>query len=242
MVAFRQSDVPGAAIDPAVTPRRPALRFTETILVLALLGALGTGAIHFGWLWRWNQSVYDSYLQRTSRDAPSDVLIVAIDEPSMLALGRWPWPRATHARLIERLADAGARAVALDILLLEPDATSPDSDARLVDAMGRMPIALPVIADQLGVGGQLLERLPMPALAEQATLGHVHVELDQDGVGRSVFLSAGLGEPRWETLAAALLVAAGERGPVLGPTEVPVPQQWVRRCLLYTSPSPRDPL
>ena len=92
-----------------------------------------------------------------------------------------------------------------------------------------MPIALPVIADQLGVGGQLLERLPMPALAEQATLGHVHVELDQDGVGRSVFLSAGLGEPRWETLAAALLVAAGERGPVLGPTEVPVPQQWVRR-------------
>lgn len=41
-----------------------------------------------------------------------DVLLVAIDEASIEALGAWPWPRELHARLVDRLTEGQARAVA----------------------------------------------------------------------------------------------------------------------------------
>lgn len=211
-------------------PRRSSLRVAETVVLLALLAGLGVAAIQFGWLWRWNQSAYDAYLRGLSRPAPEDVLIVAIDEPSLIALGRWPWSRSVHAQLIEELARSGAKAVALDILLVEPDLNDPGNDFRLGVAFGLLPVALPVVAEQLGPGGQLLERLPMPALAGKARLGHVHVELDEDGVARSVFLAAGLGDPHWETFAAALLLAAdGREARVRQGTAASVPHQWVRQ-------------
>ncbi len=43
------------------------------------------------------------------------IAIVGIDEASLQALNQWPWPRATHAHLIDRLHRAGARVIALDI-------------------------------------------------------------------------------------------------------------------------------
>ncbi|RME83046.1 MAG: CHASE2 domain-containing protein, partial [Zetaproteobacteria bacterium] len=52
--------------------------------------------------------------------APKNVVIVAIDDESIAKLGRWPWPRATMARLIEALfARYHARAVGLDIVFSE---------------------------------------------------------------------------------------------------------------------------
>ena len=45
----------------------------------------------------------------------------------------------------------------------------------------------------------------MPELATTATLGHVDVDLDRDGIARSVYLHAGLGTPYWANLGLALL-------------------------------------
>ena len=69
----------------------------------------------------------------TARPAPlaDDVVLVAIDEPSLDQLGRWPWDRDVHARLIEKLDAAGAKTLVFDILFPEP---SPD-DAELAAAM-----------------------------------------------------------------------------------------------------------
>ncbi len=49
-------------------------------------------------------------------------MIVAIDDASLAALGRWPWPRTLHAALLERLREAGVRGVALDVIFTEPEA------------------------------------------------------------------------------------------------------------------------
>jgi Predicted transmembrane sensor domain len=57
------------------------------------------------------------------------VRILAIDEESLKRIGQWPWSRETLARIIDRLTGAGA-AVALDILLSEPDRMSPASLAQ----------------------------------------------------------------------------------------------------------------
>lgn len=44
------------------------------------------------------------------------LIVVDIDERSLTELGPWPWPRATQARLISQLAQAGARQQVLDIV------------------------------------------------------------------------------------------------------------------------------
>jgi len=50
----------------------------------------------------------------------NDLVHIDIDDSSLAKLGRWPWPRQQLAGLVEVVARAGARAVALDIILPEP--------------------------------------------------------------------------------------------------------------------------
>jgi len=61
------------------------------------------------------------------------IVIVAIDEKSVTLLGRWPWRRSIHARLIRWLKKAGARVVALDIFFTEP--SDEKDDMALAEAM-----------------------------------------------------------------------------------------------------------
>lgn len=69
---------------------------------------------------------YDLYLKRTAHGDPVDgVVVLDIDESSLTRYGQWPWPRYRLALLMGRLAEAGASVMALDILLAEPDRTSP---------------------------------------------------------------------------------------------------------------------
>jgi adenylate cyclase len=61
----------------------------------------------------------------------SSVPIVDIDEASLKAYGQWPWPRTRLAELVQRLHAAGAAVIAFDVLLAEPDRTSPRAMAQL---------------------------------------------------------------------------------------------------------------
>ena len=49
------------------------------------------------------------------------VVIVAIDEKSLATFGRWPWRRSLLARAVKTLADDGAKTIALDLILSEPE-------------------------------------------------------------------------------------------------------------------------
>ena len=62
---------------------------------------------------------------------PVAVRIVDIDEASLKAYGQWPWPRTRIAELVERLHGAGTAVIAFDVLLVEPDRTSPVAMAQL---------------------------------------------------------------------------------------------------------------
>src|SRR5512138_3179500 len=58
---------------------------------------------------------------------PSPALVlVGIDDESLAARGQWPWPRYRLAMLLDRLRLAGAEVVVLDLLLPEPDRSSPE--------------------------------------------------------------------------------------------------------------------
>jgi len=52
---------------------------------------------------------------------------VDIDENSLKEMGQWPWPRKLTASLVAKTIEAGASAIALDILFAEPDRFSRES-------------------------------------------------------------------------------------------------------------------
>jgi PAS domain S-box-containing protein len=186
-----------------------------------------------GLFWRLDMSLYDAALPTGT--APTDVVIVAIDDASIAELGRWPWRRALHAALLDRLRAMGARAVALDLLLTEPDTEYPEGDAALAAAMkAGPPTVLPLLVEMPGPGRPLRERLPILPLAQaSAGIGHAHLELDRDGVVRSVFLAEGIGAPHWLHFAAVLLDSIPGASPVAlrgarHPDLPGAPPVWVR--------------
>lgn len=70
--------------------------------------------------------VFDSYQRWKPRVyRPSPVRIVDIDEESLGRIGQWPWPRTRVAEMVDRLRDKGAGVIVLDMVIAEPDRTSP---------------------------------------------------------------------------------------------------------------------
>lgn len=65
----------------------------------------------------------------------NDVVVVAIDHKSIKEIGRWPWSREVTARLVENLAQYGAKVTALDIVFSEPQ--NRQSDGALAAAVAR---------------------------------------------------------------------------------------------------------
>lgn len=51
-----------------------------------------------------------------------EVAIVAIDDRSIEAVGRWPWPRFVMGELINIIAAGGPKAIGIDLLFSEPEA------------------------------------------------------------------------------------------------------------------------
>ncbi len=209
----------------------PRSRLWKSGRVIAPLLVAGLAALlaHLDGLWRIDLMLYDAACRAFFKPAPADVVVVGIDETSLAALGRWPWPRRIHAELVEKLNGAGVATIAYDVAFAEPGA--PEDDARLAAALRASGVAvLPVVPEQSG-NGALVETLPIPALAAAATLGHVDVELDPDGLARSVYLQAGLGAPRWPAFARAVLdVAARRARPASGsaPLEPGAGYLWIR--------------
>lgn len=194
-------------------------RLPEHLILALLLVGFAVLCQQQGWLWRWDHNIYDAQLRFWSRPVPDNIVIVAIDEDSLAQFGRWPWTRQIHAHLLRKLSAEEPRAIAFDIIFSEPDLRDLEGDRQLADAVRNLRnVALPVLMEQPSLGATPLEILPLPSLADAAAaLGHVHVELDPDGIARSVYLREGLGSPHWPHLSMALLQIAGQLPPATTP-------------------------
>jgi CHASE2 domain-containing sensor protein len=63
---------------------------------------------------------YDFASTSTSRQPSDRIAVIAIDDQSIANLGRWPWSRDIHAKLIDKLAAAKAKTIAQTTFFLEP--------------------------------------------------------------------------------------------------------------------------
>ncbi|NNM11971.1 MAG: CHASE2 domain-containing protein [Pseudomonadales bacterium] len=191
-------------------------RASAPIAVSLLAGLLAAAGSWFNWFAALDKAWYDLSIRNHTLGYPQDIVIVAIDESSLDALGAWPWDRSRHARLLERLPEA--RAVVFDLLFAEPQSSAikpvnPTPDSAALSADGTLANALrihskallPIFIEQQQYRGLMQEVLPIPELAAAAAaLGHAHVEYEKDGIARGIYLRMGLGKAYWPHLALAL--------------------------------------
>ncbi|NOZ53145.1 MAG: CHASE2 domain-containing protein [Gammaproteobacteria bacterium] len=189
---------------------------SEVVKLSIILVTLTWIIIFWNWTWRWDQQIYDAQSRLLPHQVSDDIVIIAIDETSLKKIGRWPWSRRVHAQLVNILTHHQAKAVILDIIFAEPNTHDPSGDQLLVNALlNNGKVVLPVLLEQTRLRGQLVETLPLPGLTQaSAALGHVHVELDSDGIARRTFLYEGLGESRWPHIALATLQLLETTGPI----------------------------
>jgi len=66
------------------------------------------------------RKAYDLGVQAATRASSDRIAVIAIDDASIANIGRWPWSREVHARMIDLLAGAKAKVVANTTFFFEP--------------------------------------------------------------------------------------------------------------------------
>lgn len=120
--------------------------FTAAVfsLVFAIL-AFGVFSSGFQSLER---DLYDSGVR--GREAiPSDrIAIVTIDDDSIAKLGRWPWPRAQQAQLLDKINAGAPKGIVNTVLYLEPEQDrSAAATAGLLEYLNQSPLTQQIPAE-----------------------------------------------------------------------------------------------
>jgi signal transduction histidine kinase/CHASE2 domain-containing sensor protein len=137
-----------------------------------------------------NNAIFDGANRLLAAPLNDKIVLIDIDEASLGQIGRWPWKRAVHARLIEFLSEPSSQPnrVLLDILFPE------DAADDLVFGQGLTKHAntfLP-IAPQVDSAGIAAPIYPVAKIGKAAAgLGHAQFSLDHDGVVRGLYLNEG---------------------------------------------------
>ncbi|MFT3856212.1 MAG: CHASE2 domain-containing protein [Aquabacterium sp.] len=181
-----------------------------SLLCLTLMGVVAAAAF-WQWTARLDLSVQDAAQRAWARGAPADIVIVAIDDASLAAIGRWPWKRAVHAQAIHRIDEAGAKSILLNLLLSEPEG-DPHQDEVLAAAMQASGKVVTLVGRMAGDGslpqGAAALLPPAAPIAHAAHLAHAEVQLDADGSVRRMRPWSGHGASALPHPALALLKAA----------------------------------
>lgn len=138
--------------------------------------------------------LYDADFRIQGREStPPEIVIVSIDQASLLKLGGWPWPRTYHAEVLRRIHAGGAKVIGMDVGFFEPDRRDPRNDEELIAATKEAgDVVLTMITERLERDGQvsLIRLEPLPELkAAAAATGHAHIEMSSDGIVRKVHLA-----------------------------------------------------
>lgn len=90
--------------------------FAGVAVVIAVI-ALNLATDFIGTLER---RFYDFASTSTSRQPSDRIAVIAIDDQSIANLGRWPWSRDIHAKLIDKLAAAKTKTIVHTVFFSEP--------------------------------------------------------------------------------------------------------------------------
>ena len=188
------------------TKKRTFKQISKTIIfwVGALSGALTT-AFNAGMVEVSENTIITAWFTlRGSIVPPKELVILAIDEDSlaqgefyrtnpgdyreMAPLASWPWQRTAYAIAIERLLNAGAQSIAINLIFDEPSSWGDEDDQQLLNTLqmanGRVTIAASyedqVLFNEQKILTQLTE--PIPAFrTDDVKIGYINFWRDLDG-------------------------------------------------------------
>ena len=168
--------------------------------VIALAGSIGQQELIQGEL------LFADWAQEITgpRDVPKKLAIVAIDDFSLQQaanadlsdleqlqkLRQWPWPRSTHALVLDRLIAAGAKVIGFDLLFDTPSSYGKKDDAIFAASLGRhadkVVLGVQALSSQGPVAGlSLLDLTPVLSKAHPSLKrGLLNGRPDLDGVLR----------------------------------------------------------
>lgn len=130
----------------------------------------------------------DTGAELLRKEVDSDVVIVGIDAKSVAALHEWPWPRARHAALIDRIAPAVPARLFIDIDF--SSSSNRVDDGRLEEALASWPgspVVLPAFSQYASAAGDdLVLTRPLPQLLPHVALASVVLQPGADGLVRRV--------------------------------------------------------
>jgi len=178
------------------------------LVVIALAVVLSTGG--HGAL---RNALTDLRFAWQSRAASGNVVVVAIDAPSIDQIGVWPWPRQLHAELLHRLEAAGAQDVAFDVDFSTP--SDPASDEVFVKALRDVggSTVLPSFKQPAPNGGAAHINHPLKPFGNQSWPAVVNVAVESDGLVRRYPFGEKLGDALMPSMAVVLAGQDANRRP-----------------------------
>lgn len=161
----------------------------------------------FGELVRPMGNVLYDHLMRLQGFTPThNIVIVSIDDRSIQELGGWPLQRSQYTKLLEQLDEDCCRpkALGIDLLFLDPSTEDIRLAAQIKKHNTVLPLAFKVQEEN---PASLQAVLPVYPLNEAATLGHINLSFDSDGVIRGVQSR----EQNWQHFSLALQSVNSEK-------------------------------
>ena len=158
-------------------------RFT-TILRVAIIGFI-CALVPLGFFGPLLSVIGDSRYDVLRRPPSGHIVLVDIDEPSIRAVGTWPWSRSIHAAIIDKLRALHAAAIAFDVDFSSP--STPEGDAEFEAALKRADGSVILAALQQSTNVRSAEDTamvasrPLDRFASSAWEGSVDVRPDSDG-------------------------------------------------------------
>jgi diguanylate cyclase (GGDEF)-like protein/PAS domain S-box-containing protein len=153
-----------------------------------------------GWQNGLRNALIDMRFRWLLQQPSGDIVVVAIDAPSIEKVGVWPWPRRLHAGLLDQLGRAGVSDVVFDVDFSSP--SDPASDRAFVEALRESggSVVLPSFK-QPGLDGVTHLNRPLKPFGENAWSAVVNVAIEPDGLVRRY--------PFGQTLAGEFLPSMG---------------------------------
>jgi diguanylate cyclase (GGDEF)-like protein/PAS domain S-box-containing protein len=140
-----------------------------------------------GWHGTLRNALTDLRFAWMSRQAIGDIVVIAIDAPSIEKIGVWPWPRSLHADLLRQLETADVRDIVFDVdFSASSDAAS---DQAFTDALQRAggSVVLPSFKQPGAAGGDgpaLHVNRPLKQFGDHSWTAAVNVTVEPDGLVR----------------------------------------------------------
>jgi diguanylate cyclase (GGDEF)-like protein/PAS domain S-box-containing protein len=178
------------------------------LVVIALAVVLSTG-----WHGALRNALTDLRFAWESRAASGNVVVVAIDAPSIDQIGVWPWPRSLHADLLHRLEAAGAQEVAFDVDFSTPsDQASDEAFVTSLREVGGSTILPSFKQPSPNSGGAHVNR-PLKPFSNQSWPAVVNVAVESDGLVRRYPVAERLGDAQMPSMAVVLAGQDANRRP-----------------------------